>query len=238
MVTTEEIIGNDKSFEDFLDGLPSTKDSKNKKGFCDETGWNFTNLKWLDKHMMGHNGFVAGGCFKNIFTEQRVKDIDMFFKNAVEFGVASAYFTGNEGYTSHYNNEKVEAYKCKNSGIVIELIKAIYGTPEQVISQFDFTITKFAYYVETDMGVAGEDNGELKTSHRCLYHPQFFEHLMMKRLVVDDQMPFPASTYERFFRYGKYGFFPCRETKLKIANAIQKLPEGLDLSASMYDGFD
>lgn len=28
---------------------------------------NYRQLWWLDKFLAGHKGFIAGGCFKNIF---------------------------------------------------------------------------------------------------------------------------------------------------------------------------
>ena len=37
-------------------------------------------LRQLDKFMSGHNGFIAGGCFKNLFNHEKIKDIDVFFK--------------------------------------------------------------------------------------------------------------------------------------------------------------
>ena len=49
-----------------------------------------------------------------------------------------------------------------------------------------------------------------------MYDDKFFEHLHLKRLVIDDKIPFPMSTFERMLRYAKYGYFPCKETKLKI----------------------
>ena len=43
----------------------------------------------------------------------------------------------------------------------------------------------------------------------------FFEHLHMKRLVIDENIPFPISTWERTYRYKGYGYNMCRETKKK-----------------------
>ena len=37
-------------------------------------------LNWLDEFMIGHHGFICGGCFKNIFNKEKVKDLDIFFK--------------------------------------------------------------------------------------------------------------------------------------------------------------
>ncbi len=40
---------------------------------------NYWMLNWLDKFMEGHKGFICGGCFKNIFNQEKVKDLDIFF---------------------------------------------------------------------------------------------------------------------------------------------------------------
>lgn len=34
---------------------------------------NFWMLNWLDEYMIGHKGFICGGCFKNIFSKEKVK---------------------------------------------------------------------------------------------------------------------------------------------------------------------
>ena len=80
---------------------------------------------------------------------------------------------------------------------------------------------------------------ETHIEYKILVHDKFFEHLHMKRLVTDDQIPFPMSTLERAFRYAKYGYFPCKETKMKMARAIHELSEEqLEVSESLYDGMD
>lgn len=42
--------------------------------FVIDTPDNFWQIRWLDKYMEGHKGFIAGGCFKNILSGERVKD--------------------------------------------------------------------------------------------------------------------------------------------------------------------
>lgn len=202
--------------------------------FVNESSWNFAKIKWLDRYMSGHSGFIAGGCFKQIFAQERVKDIDVFFSNEEEWGKAAIYFRDSADYDSYYDNKKVEAYKHKKTGVVVELIKTVYGSPADIIGNFDFTITKFAYYKHTEQN----ENDEASVTYKCLYHPLFFEHLTFRRLVLDDKIPFPASTFERMFKYGKYGYFPCRETKLRIIEALRDMPQVPDLSLSMYDGLD
>ena len=202
--------------------------------YLDASGLDFARIKWLDTHMAGHKGFIAGGCFKQIFTGQRVKDIDMFFSNGGEWSEASAYFRDNAEYEKHYVTKKVEAYRHKRTGLVVELIRTAFGSPSEMVGSFDFTVTKFAYYKQ----ITGDDGGEESIEYRCLYHPRYFEHLMLKRLVLDDKISFPASTFERMFRYAKYGYYPCRDTKKAVITALRDMPEIPDLSMALYDGMD
>lgn len=120
---------------------------------------NFWMLNWLDEYMTGHKGFICGGCFKNIFNKEKVKDLDIFFENKSDFDDAVQYFDSqtpgydgddvrDEKYHFHYENDNVKAYKHIETGVVIELCCKIFGKPEEILNKFDFTITKFAYYKE------------------------------------------------------------------------------------------
>ena len=226
---------------------------------------NFWLLNWLDEFMTGHKGFICGGCFKNIFNHEKVKDLDIFFKNRTDFDDAVQYFdsmtTGYEGddkrdeqYRFYYENKNVKAYKHIKTGITLELCCKIFGTAEEILNRFDFTIVKFAYFkeevedetgatVEFDpFGIEAVEPGKKPETHieyKVLHDDKFFEHLHMKRLVTDGEIPFPMSTFERMFRYAKYGYFPCKETKAKIVNALRDLnEEQVELSESLYDGMD
>ena len=227
---------------------------------------NFQALSWLDKFMEGHKGFICGGCFKNIFNQEEVKDLDIFFQNEGDRDEAVDYFDSmTAGYTDGtmedtvsedeakykflYENDNVKAYVHKETGIRLELISKIYGTAEQIISQFDFSITKFAYYkaeIEDETGAEVEeipfDNGNKAETHieyRVVYDDKYFEHLHLKRLVINDKIPYPMSTFERMFRYAKYGYFPCKETKMNIIQALRELSDKeVQLSENLYEGMD
>lgn len=218
-------------------------------------------LKWLDKFIQDHKGFICGGCFKNIFNQEKVKDLDIFFLNRADFEDAVRYYDSKTlgyaldtdwgvsedeaAYIFLYENENVKAYINKNTGIRIELCCKIFGAPEEILNQFDFTITKFAYYKEKVKRSNPLDNdfvdGDISTDveYKVLMHDKFFEHLHLKRLVADDKILFPMSTLERSFRYAEYGYFPCKETKLKIADSIHQLTKmQLTTSDSLYRGLD
>lgn len=226
---------------------------------------NFWLLNWIDEFMTGHKGFICGGCFKNIFNHEKVKDLDIFFKNRTDFDEAVQYFdsqsTGYEGkekraevYQFYYENDNVKAYKHIEKGITVELCCKIFGTAEEILNNFDFTVTKFSYYKEevddeTGATIEYEPFGiepvepnkkpETHIEYKILHDDKFFEHLHLKRLVTDNKIPYPMSTFERMLRYAKYGYFPCRETKMKIIKALRELSEQqVELSESLYDGMD
>lgn len=238
--------------------------------FIKESRDNYWMLHWLDQFMIGHKGFICGGCFKNIFNKEKVKDLDIFFPSRTDFDDAVEYYNSKTAgywidgdpdcelsedeaeYRFLYENKNVKAYIHKKTGVRIELCSKIFGTAEDILNQFDFTITKFAYYKEEvedeteeiienpfDDFVETIKNSNTHIEYKILVHDKFFEHLHMKRLVTDDKIPFPMSTFERAFRYAKYGYFPCKETKMKMARAIKELSdEQLELSESLYDGMD
>ena len=55
-------------------------------------------LRQLDKFMSGHNDFIAGGCFKNLFNHEKIKDIDVFFKNQDDFNATCMHLSNNEDF--------------------------------------------------------------------------------------------------------------------------------------------
>lgn len=223
----------------------------------------FWMLNWLGEFMVGHKGFICGGCFKNIFNHEKVKDIDIFFKSRTDYDEAVQYFDsqsrgyegkdkGNEIYSFCYENDNAKAYKHIEKGITIELCCKIFGTAEEILNNFDFTVTKFAYYkeeVEDETGaevlpfdvepIEPKEKPQTHIEYKILHDDKFFEHLHSKRLVTDNKIPYPMSTFERMLRYAKYGYFPCRETKMKIIKALRELSEQqVELPESLYDGMD
>lgn len=183
-------------------------------------------LRFLDRFMEGHKGYIAGGCFKHLFAGEKIKDVDIFFENEKDANEADAAFSKNEEFKFHYKNGRVKAYKCQKTGIVCEIIFAHYGDPLTMISNFDFTVTK-AYYWKDD----------LSGNYEFIFHERFFEHLTNKKLVIDDKVPFPLSTFNRSYRYAmKYGFGLCGESKERLVIALQGYSGGAQFD--FYFGID
>lgn len=203
--------------------------------------YNFRQLFFLDQFLQGHKGFIAGGCFKNIIRNEKTKDIDVFFESKADFEEAKRYFLDlckkdSDGWKLSYENKKVWAvYSVKNK-IRIELIRSVFGKPEKIINDFDFTVTKFAYYKNYE----NLDEEDYLAQFEVLFHEDYFEHLQMKRLVLDNNIPFPISTFNRSYKYKGYGFGFCKESKVKLLKAINELDfvNEDELGRSLYEGKD
>jgi hypothetical protein len=95
-----------------------------------------------------------------------------------------------------------------------------------------FSVKEDDYFPFSSTDVVGYE-------YKLLYHEKFFEHLHMKRLVIDENIPFPVSTWERSYRYKGYGYNMCRETKKKLLQAIKGVNvEEEDVSLYTTGGWD
>lgn len=207
-----------------------------------DSAFNFFSVLHLQRYIDGHKGYVAGGCFKNIFKKEKAKDVDVFFENKDDFDEALKKFEDNEDYTKIYENENAVGFFDKKFKVEVDLVKSEFFSPEQMIRSFDFTITKFALYKEEVKNDENQDDENEKYELRVVYHQDFFEHLTLNRLVIDeDEIKFPLSTFDRMLRYAKYGYAPCTGTKAKIVRTINtvSLPDDNDnLFKGFYVGID
>ncbi len=198
--------------------------------FLEKQKETFNRVRFLSHYLDGHNGFIAGGCFKNAFLKQKIKDIDIFFKNEKDFISAEDYFKTNEDYVFSYENDNTVSFKNKKTNIRIELIRKTFGTPKEILSMFDFSIAKFAMYRGLNDKEENIDN--------CLFVSTFFEDLANNKLVIDGDLLFPISTFERTYRYRDYGFGLCRESKEKLIDAIRNAAVSENISNDLYFGID
>lgn len=177
------------------------------------------------------------------------KDIDIFFESESDFQEAIDSFNDEkhqkEGWKFKYRNEKVCAFQKEGEKVWIEFIESEFGKPKEILRSFDFTVTKMAYYKEPKYEEKEDDYFPFSSAsivayeYKLLYHEKFFEHLHMKRLVIDENIPFPVSTWERSYRYKGYGYNMCRETKKKLLQAIKGVNvEEEDVSLYTTGGWD
>jgi len=196
--------------------------------FKSQQAFNYHELKGLYPYIKGTKGFIAGGCFKDLFTGSKARDIDVFFENEDDYKKAVKLYKTKKNFKKIYSNDNCTGYKDLKNNVGIELVKSIFGTPKEVLEQFDFTIVKAAYYNPP------KDEKELQ----FIFHPDFFEHLFLKRLVIDDTIPKAVATPNRSWKYAAYGFGLCRESKVKLSNEIINKGVIDDINGDLYFGYD
>lgn len=178
-------------------------DSMFKRGSVDE----FPVLKMLVPYLDGHNGYIAGGAFKDILEHKMPRDVDIWFENADDFAAAVREYK-NRGYKKNFETDNAYGYKHE-LGFNVELIKHQFGYVEDVLESFDFTVAKFA----------------LEQGGAVIYDPDYFAHLKEKVLVMKGYAPNPINTWERTLKYTRYGFHPNTATKGLIIRGIQGILE-------------
>ena len=91
---------------------------------------------------------ICGGAVLSTFTEQRIADIDIFFKNEIDLDYFQEELLKLDGCELIMDDEycSLLKYKTKN----IQLIKRFYGEPQDILRKFDFTICQACYVPKTD----------------------------------------------------------------------------------------
>lgn len=204
--------------------------------FIEKDHLSYPKIRFLDIYMAGHKGYIAGGCFKNIFNNEKIKDVDIFFESEVDFTKADTYFKDNKEYVFSYDNKNTRAYKNIKTNVRVELVRSQFGTPEELLCKFDFSITKFAY-CKRETKIQVENQIVIGIEYYVVVHENFFDDLVNKKLVLETEIFYPVSTFERSYRYTKYGYGLCRESKANLLNAL-KTADTNDLSQALYFGID
>lgn len=153
--------------------------------------------------------FLAGGALKNILCHEKVRDYDVYFRDEKSFNNALKKVQKHVKQGSAkfiYENEKVYAVKYENMPVV-ELIRYKFGTPVEIVSDFDFTIAQ-AWF--------DKENQEFG------YNSDFFKHLHQKRLVLNSRLLLPINTWERVLKYTGYGYTLCSGGKIQLLQAIAR----------------
>jgi hypothetical protein len=189
----------------------------------------YPQLKKLEKYLKGHSGFIAGGCFRNIFNNEPIKDVDIFFEREGQFDSAKEFFKNSSAYKLAYETANTIAFEDIETRLIIELVKKRFGKPEDILKSFDFTICQFAlHYDEFDLDFL--DN----PAPRVIFHRYYFEHLHLKKLEMECIPQNPVSTFDRLFRYTKYGYKVSRELKSQIICEIRNTSDFDGLTESWY----
>lgn len=166
------------------------------------------------------NGMVAGGCFKDIMHNKTVKDFDIFFLSKGDYLQTLNLFKSK--YKKAYSSENCEAFyiPCDFSGninlckqyILVELINKRFGTPENIIKEFDLRLNKIVNYrVDTPDGYKIE----------FLYDDNFEKDIRDKKLFYKKSSN-PIGTLQRVLKYHGYGYTIGKIPLIKLISDVAK----------------
>lgn len=154
-------------------------------------------LTFFNELLENHNGFIAGGAFKDIYLNKVPKDFDVFFKTEDDFNEALKNYVDDPVFTEKYANSNTVAFANTNNK-VIELIRTRFGNVTDVLDSFDFTVCKYAIV---------KHNNKLYS----VEHASFHDDVRNKSIKISRNWVLPANNdpldlIERIKRYLGYTF--------------------------------
>lgn len=181
----------------------------------------FPVLAWLTEYIgTDKDVFIGGGCFKDILTGKKPKDIDIFFANEEAYQRKRGEFLSDSNMKYLGENTRVLKFLDKRKGLMIDVCKPTFSTPKDMLKTFDFTVSQFVLYLRPDF------HATQTITDKCFnvqYHHRFFEHLAMKVLVVDRiRVLYPRATMRRIVRYVGYGYKVEKQSLETVIKEIER----------------
>ena len=157
--------------------------------------------------MKDHGGFIAGGAVTSVFCSSHINDFDLFFpdKAALEKAIAVDFMQAAKKDGKTVETDSALSLMVDNHRL--QLIKAVMGTPEEIINDFDFTICQGAFHLERGF----------------IFNDDFFQHLAQRRLVFNIHAKFPICSLYRTRKFIKRGFSLSGIEAIKLGLCIQAL---------------
>lgn len=188
---------------------------------------NFNNMavSQLKDFLVGHNGFIAGGVFKDIYLNKSSKDIDIFFRCEDDFNNAVEFFDKSKKFNRLYSSSNSIGFTSSSSfgGEVIDLVQHIFGSPQDILESFDFKISQCALVKDDEIeshSVVGEkidssvfdcikiDDDKNSETYSLIRNKSFNSNLNESILEVYEGCSVSQISVERLSRYLNYGFIP------------------------------
>jgi len=173
----------------------------------------YPDIYQLKTLLRNNTSFVAGGCFKNILKQEAPRDIDVFFHSEKDYSLMLGEFASSPHYIQERVTKRSVAFRHKTHDLLIDLVCYRYGTPEEILDSFDFTVVKFAYFLR---------DGQYKV----LRHVNFEKHLEEKKLETYTNPDNVDKFFNRVLRYNAYGYNVTKNLKRRMFRSIRVMDMG------------
>lgn len=175
-------------------------------------------------------GIIAGGVFRELFDftddgeikvkamgdlqNEQSKDVDIFFRNEEDFNNSKNIVSSSQTNLPAYHGVRSTGIRIPLPGktlssrlIQLDLVHKYFGSPEQILDGFDFTVSQCAVYREDD-------------EFYLMYVKDFKNHLQNSILEYADKPEKSGNIIERMMRYTSYGFTPSKDTVKKCLTSF------------------
>jgi len=151
---------------------------------------------------------LAGGAITALFTNARVRDWDLYFRDLESIKKACEVFSAHGEVT--FETDTAITYKWGQRKKSFQIIKhpSIIGSPLHIFESFDFTICMGSYDFAAD---------------EFVLHQNFLKHLAQRRLVFHVGTRFPICSILRILKYQKRGYSISGVEMLKATLAVHRL---------------
>lgn len=146
---------------------------------------------------------IAGGSMLSLWLDKPINDIDLFFENENEFLKCLKYFNEVVGECDY---ETPNAVRFVHKGMKYDLIRKEFGTPNEIISNFDFYNCAIAV---------------TKDNVYALSHTLESINTNSLMLIGENYKINPTSTMKRVVKYAKKGFNVDNKILLTILSEIR-----------------
>lgn len=158
------------------------------------------------------NAIIAGGSITTLFTGQKIRDWDIYFRGPTDCEKAKTWFDINGDL--HNQTDTSMSYRLGKQEKPYQLIvmPELFGDPQTIFSYYDFTVCMGAYQFFED----GQKEG-------FIFGDDFFKHIGQRRLVFHVGTKYPICSLLRVMKYVKRGFFITGMELMKIGLAVHAL---------------
>ncbi len=164
------------------------------------------------KGLRACNAIIAGGAVTALFTGQKIRDWDIYFRNAEDCHQAVTWFGINGKLVNETDTSKSYTLGKQEKPYQLIVMSDLFGDPKTIFNYYDFTVCMAAYQFCEN----GKDAG-------FVFGDDFFKHIGQRRLVFHTVTMFPICSMLRVMKYVKKGFFITGMELLKIGLSIHSL---------------
>lgn len=164
------------------------------------------------KGLRSCNAIIAGGAVMALFTGQKIRDWDIYFRSEKDCDQAVTWFGVNGILKNETDTSKSYQLGKQEKPYQLIVLPDLFGDPKTIFGYYDFTVCMAAYQFFED----GKNEG-------FVFGDDFFKHIGQRRLVFHTGTMFPICSMLRVMKYIKKGFFITGMEILKIGLSIHSL---------------